>query len=83
MIVGIGFIYFIDNYTRYDVLYGPLASIVVLLISIYLISSIIYFGYCLNLEFVRKVPIKKYKALWFYRNGEKLITLLKKHITKL
>ena len=43
MIVGIGFIYFIDNYTRYDVLYGPLASIVVLLISIYLISIIIYF----------------------------------------
>lgn len=84
-IIGVGtlFFYVIENFTSYTNVYGPLGSFVILLLSIYIISSIIYFGYCLNLEFVRKVPIKKYKALWFYRNGEKLITLLKKHITKL
>lgn len=73
MIVGIGFIYFIDNYTRYDILYGPLASIVVLLISIYLISSIIYFGYCLNHEYNKHLKKTKYKGLWYYNNGSRIL----------
>ncbi|MFR1756184.1 hypothetical protein B5E91_00495 [Thomasclavelia spiroformis] len=80
MIVGIGFIYFIDNYTRYDVLYGPLASIVVLLISIYLISSIIYFGYCLNHEYTKCVKKPEYKGAWYYNSGswvvKKIIKLI-------
>lgn len=80
MIVGIGFVYFVDNYTKYDVLYGPLASIVVLLISIYLISSIIYFGYCLNHEYTKCVKKLKYKGLWYYNSGswviKKIINLI-------
>ena len=41
----------INHFTSYQDVYGPLASLVTLLLAIYLISCIIYFGFCLNLVF--------------------------------
>lgn len=48
-----GFVFFeiINAFTNYDTLYGPLASIVVLLLSCYVLSCIIYVGYCINQVF--------------------------------
>lgn len=45
------FITIINHFTSYQDVYGPLASLVTLLLAIYLISCIIYFGFCLNLVF--------------------------------
>lgn len=71
--VAIGYIFYVENYTRYNFLYGPLASIMVLLISIYLISSIIYFGYCLNYEYRNSTKKCVYKHKWYYNWCSKLI----------
>ena len=73
MIIGLTFIYYIEHYTRYDILYGPLAGLVILLISIYLVSSIIYFGYCLNQEFSNSRLYSCYKHMWYYNWGDKII----------
>lgn len=45
------FITIINHFTSYQDVYGPLASLVTLFLAIYLISCIIYFGFCLNLVF--------------------------------
>ncbi len=73
MIIGLTFIYYVEHYTRYDILYGPLAGLVILLISIYLVSSIIYFGYCLNQEFNNSRLYSCYKHMWYYNWGDKII----------
>lgn len=78
MMIGIFFFYYVEHYTRYDILYGPLASLVVLLISIYLISSVIYFGYCLNREYGKSYQMRSYKHKWYYIWGDKLIKRVKK-----
>lgn len=41
----------IRKFTSYSNIYGPLASLVALLLVIYIISSIFYAGYCLNIVF--------------------------------
>ena len=51
---------------------------IVLLLSIYVLSSIIYFGYCLNLIYGKYLLKKEYKSDWFYRIGEQIITKGKK-----
>lgn len=76
ILVGMGYTFYIENYTRYNFLYGPLASIMVLLISIYLISSIIYFGYCLNYEYNNSTKAHIYKHMWYYNRCYKLIKKL-------
>ena len=58
------FITVINHFTSYQDVYGPLASLVASLLAIYLISCIIYFGFCLNIVFVdeyhneRNLPMK-------------------------
>lgn len=47
-LMGIFFYTYINNFTRYESLYGPMASLMVILLSIYLISLIIHFGFLLN-----------------------------------
>lgn len=46
----IGFLFFtiINVFTNYSSVYGPLASLVILFLSIYLIAGVIYVGYRLN-----------------------------------
>lgn len=64
--VGYLFFYIVNRFTSYSVVYGPLASLVVLLLSIYVISSIIYFGYLLNVVFEDKSTHPRMKsAVWF------------------
>lgn len=61
------FITIINHFTSYQDVYGPLASLVTLLLAIYLISCIIYFGYCLNIVFEEdygaedRLPLKNQK----------------------
>lgn len=73
VLIGVFFFYVVDHYTRYYALYGPLASLVIMLISIYLISNVIYFGYCLNHEYGKSDDDIKYKHLYYYQVGNRLI----------
>ncbi|WP_416327545.1 YihY/virulence factor BrkB family protein [[Eubacterium] hominis] len=65
------FITIINHFTRYQDVYGPLASLVALFLAIYLISCIIYFGFCLNIVFEdeyrheSKLPMKNPKYFAF------------------
>lgn len=43
------FVIIVQTFTSYKDIYGPLAALVTLLLAIYLISCIIYLGYCLNI----------------------------------
>lgn len=73
VLIGVFFFYIVEHYTRYNILYGPLASLVILLISIYLISSVIYFGYCLNHEYGAAYPVKTYKHCKYYQWGNNFL----------
>lgn len=46
-----GYLFFaiLNRFMNYDTVYGPLASLMILLLSTYLLSNIIYFGYLINL----------------------------------
>ena len=48
LIVTIGFSYYINNIARYDVLYGNLANVVILLFWFYIMAYIFVIGLCLN-----------------------------------
>lgn len=71
IVVGYLFLYIISIFTSYENIYGPLASIMILLLSIYVVSSIIYFGYCLNDNFAFSHSEKEYKNIKYYCFGEK------------
>ena len=49
MLLAALFVTIVKHFTSYQDVYGPLASLVTLLLAIYLISCIIYLGFCLNL----------------------------------
>ena len=61
------FVMIVTKFTSYQDVYGPLASLVTLLLAIYLISCIIYFGFCLNLViedeygYEQHLPLKHWK----------------------
>ena len=62
-LLGTFFFYIINNFTRYHSIYGPLSSMVILFLSVYIISAIIYLGFCINQVFVKKdmvQPLKHY-----------------------
>lgn len=82
ILVGLLFFYIIKTFTSYHTIYGPLASVVVLLLSIYVFSSIIYFGYCLNDVFTFSYPIKKIKMARFYEYGEYYIDKITEKFSK-
>ena len=54
LLIGILFFEIINRFTNYDNVYGPLSSLVILFLSIYLIASVIYIGYILNQAFASK-----------------------------
>ena len=60
------FLFIIQYFTSYQVIYGPLASFVTLILAIYLISCIIYIGFCWNVvwqkEDIEQLPFKKMKS---------------------
>ncbi len=47
------FFWIIRTFTSYESIYGPLSSVVILLLSVYVVSNILYFGYCLNVVYRR------------------------------
>lgn len=49
-LIGLGRLFFtyINDFTNYQNIYGPLSSLMIMLISVYFISYILYFGYCIN-----------------------------------
>ena len=49
IVMGYLFLWYVDHFTSYEKLYGSFAMLVVVYLSMYMISCIIYFGYCLNI----------------------------------
>jgi membrane protein len=60
------FLVYIYSYSNYQSIYGPLASLMILLISCYFISMIIYYGFCVNIVFydTDKLPSTKRKLVY-------------------
>ena len=83
VLIGVFFFYIVNHYTRYNALYGPLASLVIMLISIYLISSVIYFGYCLNHEYGKSFSKRTYKHQKFYDYGNNFLDKIVEKFGKL
>lgn len=80
------FVNIIDYFTSYETIYGPLASLVTLLLAIYLISCIIYLGFCLNIVIEddygieKDLPLKNPKAIaWSNTLVDNVKERLKKH----
>ncbi|NBK97229.1 MAG: hypothetical protein EOM50_04320 [Erysipelotrichia bacterium] len=82
LLVAYVFIYFIQMFTSYQTMYGPLASLVVLFLAVYVISCIIYFGYCLNIVYGTHRNKKEYKSEWYYTTGEKVICFIRKKLLR-
>lgn len=77
------FITMINHFTSYQDVYGPLASLVALLLAIYLISCIIYFGYCLNLVFedeYKQESILPLKSARFFALSIKISDAIRKKV---
>ena len=51
--VGLLFFKSVRYFTNYENVYGPLSSIMLLFLSVFVISMIIYFGYILNNKFIQ------------------------------
>ncbi len=74
LIVSYGFIKIVSKFTSYSSMYGPLASLVMLFLVVYVVSCVVYFGYCLNLIYGKHKEVIQHKSMWFYRTGEAIIT---------
>lgn len=62
-LLGKFFFFIVDHFTLYETKYGPLSSLVILLLSCYIISCIIYLGYCIIhslIEDPKKVPLTRH-----------------------
>lgn len=82
LVIGYVFFYFISIFSSYQTMYGPLASLVVLFLAVYVISCIIYFGYCLNIVYGSHKKIKAYKSKWFYETGDRLLDSIGKKLIR-
>ncbi|MEG0824009.1 MAG: YhjD/YihY/BrkB family envelope integrity protein [Erysipelotrichaceae bacterium] len=80
LILGYVFIQLVTHYTRYTSIYGPLASLVILMLAMYVISSIIYFGFCLNIVNEEETAYTKsdYKHYYFYDFALKVTNFLRR-----
>ncbi len=69
-VLGRCFFFVIEHFTLYETKYGPLSSLVILLLSCYIISCIVYIGYCIIHSLIddpKKVPLTR-QAHSFYNN---------------
>lgn len=75
----------ITAFFHYDTIYGPLGSLVTLLLAIYVIASVLYFGFCLNLvlsddyEQEDQLPLKHEK---YYQSCICFVNRMKKIIRR-
>ncbi len=76
-IYGLIFFWIVQNFTSYASIYGPLSSVLVLILSIYVLCSILYFGYCLNVVFQKSNHLAVRNA-WWYHSFDLLIEKLMK-----
>lgn len=67
------FLNIIKAFTAYDSIYGPLASIVIALLAIYIIACIIYFGYCVNMAFDYHYEVKQFKRARYFLWGDRIM----------
>lgn len=82
IVIGQLFYYVIDNFTSYQSMYGPLSSLVVLFLAVYVVSCIIYFGFCLTIVYPIAKRKKRYKNGWYFQTGEEVILWLQSIIKK-
>lgn len=82
LLIGYLFFYFVSEFTSYQTMYGPLASLVVLFLAVYVISCIIYFGYCLNIVYGAYKKEKSYKSEWYYKIGDKFLNYIRKKLLR-
>ncbi len=76
MITSFVFLALIRNFSSYASVYGPMASLVITLLSLYIIASIVYFGYCLNFVFTPS-STKEYKDHPLYNKVVEWLSTLK------
>ena len=69
-LLGTLFFVVMDRYSHYDTIYGPLASLMMALISAWIISWIIYLGYCINVC-LRDEADRRKKDPWFVRTFDR------------
>lgn len=61
------FFVYINQYSNYETIYGPMASLMILLISVYWLSWFVYGGYCINVSFYAIDSGKPHKKKWLER----------------
>ncbi len=83
VLLGQLFFFIIFRFTSYKNVYGPLSSVVILLLSVYIIACVIYIGYCLNFAYTKDPQKDQYKYLCIYRFGERIIDRFKVLIKKI
>lgn len=63
-LLGRLFFQYINQYSNYQTIYGPLASLMIMLISGWFIAWVVYCGYCINYVFRHtEGPVKEKEAL--------------------
>lgn len=67
MTLGYLFLWYIDYINAYQRIYGSFGVLLVLYLSMYILASIFYLGYCLNTVFENKSNTVVYKHDCFYR----------------
>lgn len=82
-VAGYAFFSLVKQFTSYNSIYGPLSSLVVLLLSVYVVANIMYFGYCMNFIYGEMIRPIKYKSHFYYETGEKIIDGMKKRISRI
>ncbi len=78
VLIGMLFFELSNRFMSYQSIYGPLSSLMTLVLVIYIISSVLYFGYCLNYAFVKDGTRIQFKSQRFYSLGEKVVEILSK-----
>lgn len=76
-ITGVLFLWVVQTFTSYDSVYGPLASLMILFLSVYVLSSLIYFGFCLNTVFQPLQGPRLFKRAKLYQKIETLVASIK------
>lgn len=83
IITGQVFFKIVNYFTSYNSVYGPIASLVIALLSVYLISSLVYFGYCLNLVYSKSYAVQEYKHERLYEKLMAFEDAMKRYIRKI
>lgn len=65
MLMGLFFVSYVKNFTQYESMYGPLSSLMIVLLGILLIANIIFLGFGINHVFwngrIQTVEIKSFE----------------------